>query len=359
MNSPTLIDIRSNFLQDIQGHDNFLADIAKSLSAGRMHHAWLLTGPVGIGKASMARLIAAWLLSESPRPAASFGIQPPDIKIDPADYGTGLVLKGAHPDYKIIAPQTEDNKSGQIKTSQIRELLPFMMHKPARGGWRVAIIDSMEDVNRNGVNAFLKLLEEPPKQAVIFLIASRIGHLPSTIRSRCRIVRMTRLASDACMKALGRIWPDAEPNQLEIFAKLSQGAPGRAAQLANSGAADFYQLACALLQSSTLDQTSLANLCAKWGRGTAAGRKIRGGAVYCIDRLLRHAALRASKIEADDLCDFETSVIDRLARSHSAEQLARFHNEFVTNAAKAERLYLDFPRFLERHLSKIYEKSLP
>ena len=359
MDSPTLTDLESDFMNDIQGHDDFLTDIATSLSARRMHHAWLLTGPVGIGKASMARLAAAWLLSEGSQPAALLGAEHPNIKIDAQDAGTSLVLRGAHPDYKIIAPQTEDNKSGQIKIDQIRELLPFMMHKPARGGWRVVIIDSMDDVSRNGANALLKLLEEPPEQAVIFLIASHIGHLPPTIRSRCRLVRMTRLAPNACITALGRIWPDADTTQLEILGKLSQGAPGQAVKLADSGAADLYQVACALLQSSTLDQPAFTNLCAKWGRGTATGREIRAGAVFCIDRLLRHAALRASKIKADDLCDFEIPVIGRLASGHSAEQLAQFHNDFVTNAVQAQRLYLDFPQFLERHLTKIYEKSLP
>ena len=359
MNSPTSTKFGLDVLHDIQSHYDFFEDIATSLSAGRMHHAWLLSGPVGIGKASMARLAAAWLLSEDSEPEALFGMKNPDIKINAEDSGTSLVIRGSHPDYKIVVPQTDDNKSGQIKIDQIRELLPFMMHKPARGGWRVAIIDSMDDVNRNGANALLKLLEEPPERAVVFLIASHIGHLPPTIRSRCRLVRMTRLASNACLSALGRIWPDADIGHLEILGKLSQGAPGQAVQLADSGAADLYQVACALLQSSSLDQPALANLCAKWGRGTAAGREIRAGAVFCIDRLLRYAALRASKIKADDLCGFEIPVIERLATSHSAEQLARFHDEFVTNATKVESLYLDFPRFLERHLTKIYEKSLP
>ena len=349
----------SEFIQGITGHDHFLAEIAKSLSAGRMHHAWLLAGPVGIGKASMARLAAAWFLSEGAQSSALFDMERLDVKIDPEDFGTSLVLKGAHPDYKLIAPETEDNKSGQIKIDQIRELLPFMMHKPARGSWRVAIIDSMDVVNRNAANALLKLLEEPPEQAVIFLIASHIGHLPPTIRSRCRLVRMTRLAPDECMAVLGRIWPDVDTGQIEILNKLSQGAPGRAVQLEDSGAAELYQVACALLQSSPLDQPALATLCTKWGRGTAAGHEVRAGAVFCIDRLLRNAALRASEIKAVDLCSFEIPVIERLARCHSPKQLARFHVEFVTNAAKAERLYLDFPKFLERHLTKIYEKSLP
>ena len=132
-------------------------------------------------------------------------------------------------------------------------------------------------------------------------------------------------------------------NRLEILGKLSQGAPGQAVQLADSGAADLYQLACALFKSTPLDQPDLLNLCAKWGRGNTAGREIRTGGVFCIERLLRHAALWASNIKADDLCDFEIPVIERLAKGHSAEQLARFHDEFVINFAKAERLFLDFP----------------
>ena len=104
----------------IQGHDHFLADLAKSLSGGRMHHAWLLTGPVGIGKASMARLAAAWLLSEQTRPGESGGMDSPNVTIDARNSGASLALNGAHPDYKLISPLAEDNKSGQIKIDQIR-----------------------------------------------------------------------------------------------------------------------------------------------------------------------------------------------------------------------------------------------
>ena len=359
MNNSISTDTEAELTALIQDHDYFLADLAKSLSGGRMHHAWLLTGPVGIGKASMARLAAAWLLSEQARPGASVGMDCPNVTIDASDSGASLVLKGSHPDYKLISPLAEDNKSGQIKINQIRALLPFMMHKPARGGWRVAVIDSMDVVNRNGANALLKLLEEPSEQAVIFLIASQIGHLPPTIRSRCHLVRMTRLAPEACLTALRRIWPDADAGQLDIFVKLSQGAPGQAVQLADSGAADLYQVVCALLQSSPLDRPALAGACAKWGRATATSPNLRVGAIFCVGRLLRNAALHASDVRADHLCDFEMPVIERLASNHTAARLARFHNEFVTKAAQAEELYLDFARFLERHLTKIYEKTLP
>ena len=359
MSSPKFTNIGAELLHEFLGHDDVLADIATSFSTGRMHHAWLLTGPVGIGKATIARLTAAWLLSENVHSEVRFDIERSDLKIDAEDTGTNMVLRGVHPDYKIVAPQIEGNKSGQIKVDQIRELVPFMMHKPARGGWRVAIIDSMDDVNLNGANALLKLLEEPPEQAVLFLIASNIGDLPPTIRSRCRLIRMTSLTTDACMLALGRIWPDADTKQLEILSKLSQGSPGQAVKLADSSSDDYYQTACALLTSAKLNLSALDNLCAKWGRGAAAGRAARAGAVFCIGRLLRHAALRANQIKAVDLCGFEIKVIERLASCHSAQQLAQFHDEFITNAAKAERLYLDFSRFLARHLTKIYEKTLP
>ena len=346
-------------LPEIRGHDGFLADIARSHASGRMHHAWLLSGPVGIGKAGIARLAAAWLLSETRQAGALFDGDSPTVKIDAEDAGANLVLNGAHPDYLAITPQLEDNKSGQIKVDQIRKLIPFMMHKPARGGWRVAIIDSMDEVNRNGANAMLKLLEEPPPQAVIFLIASRIGQLPPTIRSRCRLVRMNALADDDCFAALGQIWPDADSDQLEILARLSQGAPGQAVKLAESGAADLYQLVCSLLHAPQLDAAALTGVCAKWGRGTAAGRDVRAGAVFCMDRLLRNAALQASGVQPDRLCRFETPVVAHLASRHTAAQLAGFHQAFLSEAAKAEGLYLDFARFLERHLSKIYEKTLP
>ena len=108
-----------------------------------------------------------------------------------------------------------------------------------------------------------------------------------------------------------------------------------------------------------MDRIGTCQSVCKMGAGTATGRKYEQGRYFAsIDCCaMRHCGQARSN--SDDLCGFEIPVIERLARRHSAEQLARFHNEFVINAAKAERLYLDFPRFLERHLTKIYEKSLP
>ena len=345
-------------LPAISGHSGFQHDFVNAMGQGRMHHAWLLTGPLGIGKAQLALRAAAWLLAENqsePLPAETTK----GFEIDPADPGVTLVLNGAHPDLKIVAPLEEDNKSGQIKIDQIRALLPFMMHKPGRGGWRVAIIDSMDSVNRNGSNALLKLLEEPPQKTVMFLIASRPGQLPPTIRSRCRVARMTALDQDSSAAVIADIWPDADLSQRELLTILGEGAPGRAMTLAESGAADCYQAVCALLAEDRLDRAALATICGKWGKGGAAGKSSREGAIMLLERLLRLAALAASGVNLSPCCQFEQRVIAALCQRHSAGRLAEMQSEFSQKAAQADALYLDFAQFLSRQLVTFHRKSLP
>ena len=136
------------------------------------------------------------------------------------DPGARLVFNGAHPDYLAIAPVLDDNRSGQIKIDQIRKMVPFMAHKPARGRFRVTVIDSMDEVNRNGANAMLKLLEEPPENSVIFLISSRPGQLPTTIRSRCRLFRLSPLDALSCRDVLTKKLSDADSKQIDLLSQL-------------------------------------------------------------------------------------------------------------------------------------------
>ena len=343
----------------MRGHDDFKRALASARSAERMHHAWLLTGPNGIGKASMAYMAAAWLLADTPPSEALFGDVPVDFSVDLDDPGSKQVLNGAHPDFMAIYPREEDNKSGQIKIDQIRALHPFMMHKPGRGKMRVAVIDSMDEINRNGANAMLKLLEEPPENTVIFLISSRPGRLPPTILSRCRLFRMQPINEDDCRKALTSIWPDADETSINLLSTLCDGAPGRAVSLAQSGAADCYQAVCALMASQKLDIAALSTLCAKWGKGGGAGRETREGAVYLLERLLAKAARSKASATANDIRGFEAPVINLLCDRHSASHLADLHHNFVTKATPAEALYLDFPHFLLRQISQMHQKQLP
>ena len=343
----------------IYGHVGFKMALASARSSGRMHHAWLLTGPNGIGKASMAYISAAWLLSDDAPPETLFGDVPADFSLDLDDSGTKQVLNGAHPDFMAVFPREEDNKSGQIKIDQIRAMQPFMMHKPGRGKMRVAVIDSMDEINRNGANAMLKLLEEPPENTVVFLISSRPGRLPPTILSRCRVFRMQPLDHNDCRNALASILPDADENQINLLVQLCDGAPGRAVALAQSGAADCYQAVCALMASQTLDIAALSTLCGKWGKGGGAGRETREGAVYLLEQLLAKAARYKASAMTHEIDGFEAPVLNLLCDRHSVSDLAELHHNFVAAATPAEALYLDFPFFLLSQITQMHQKQLP
>lgn len=334
------------------GHETFTGALAQSIAAGRVAHGWLLTGPSGIGKSSMACMAAAWLLSENRNGSGAFSL-------DRQDPGANLVIRGAHPDLLLVRPHEEDNKSGQIKIDQIRKVSAFLATKPGRGGWRVVIIDSMDAVNRNGANALLKLLEEPPERAMLILVSSRPGQLPPTIRSRCRLVRLGTLNEHDCCQVLARIL-DGEPEaRLEALARLGEGAPGRAASLAASGSDDLYRALCALIAEPRVDETAVAELCDKWGRGGAAGQAGRDGALWLIGRLLRLAATHGTSSDNSGVCDFEIAAAGRLATLRSAPALAEAHGAFLKAAGRMESLYMDFGLFLSRELLGLVRKSLP
>ena len=140
----------------------------------------------------------------------------------------------------------------------------------------------------------LKLLEEPPERTLLFLIASRPGRLPPTVRSRCRVVRIPALDGENCRTIVANAMPEEPEGRISDLARLSEGAPGRALSLAASHSDDLYRTACALLTEQRLDEGALAALCEKWGKGGADGQAARDGATWLVSRLLRLAALSAS-----------------------------------------------------------------
>ncbi|HCV89159.1 MAG TPA: hypothetical protein DGU02_08215, partial [Alphaproteobacteria bacterium] len=172
----------------------------------------------------------------------------------------------------------------------------------------------------NGANALLKLLEEPPEKTMLFLVASRPGRLPPTIRSRCRLVRIAPPDEALCRDVIAGHLSDIDASRAEDLARLAEGAPGRALSLAQSQSDDFYRATCALLAEPRFDMAAAATLCEKWGRGGAEGQPLRDGAIWLIGRLLRLAAVRAAGKEnvASVVCAFEEEAISRLVSHHGA-----------------------------------------
>ncbi len=220
-----------------------LAAFLSARAGGRLHHAWLFTGPQGLGKAALAHRLARLLLGAKPDPALGVAASRSD---DPVNR---LIEARSHPDFILLNRVGEDGKAKKtISVDEARRLPDFFSKAPALSPYRVAIIDAAEDMNVNAANAVLKTLEEPPPRGVVFLISHAPGKLLPTIRSRCR-------------KLDFRPWDDAElaeflqsrfslsPEEAATRAALAQGSPGRAMALSDGEAVKIDAAARALLEA--------------------------------------------------------------------------------------------------------------
>ena len=208
--------------QRLLGHETAEKTMLAAHQSGRLHHAWLLAGPRGIGKATLAWRFARFLLSGQAG-ASLFGGEPDSLDV-PADApGRSLVDARSHPDLfhlrRTLNPDTGRMRA-EIAVDDVRELGAFMHMTPAMGKWRVAIVDAADEMNRNSANAVLKILEEPPPNAVLLMVAHAPGRLLPTIRSRCRRLALQPLAEDIVVRLLGDYAPDAEGR--------GEGGPGAA-----------------------------------------------------------------------------------------------------------------------------------
>lgn len=221
---------------DLVGHAAAEAALAAAVQGGRLHHAWLITGPPGLGKATLAFRFARWLLAGAP---AGQGLHLP-----PSHPVFRRVAAGAHADLLSLAPNTgEKGKKQMIRVEEVRGLRGFMSLTPAEGGWRVVVLEEPETMDRFGQNAILKTLEEPPPKAVLILTSAAPGQLLPTIRSRVRRLELSPL-NDAEMVGL---LPDMPAADREILLGIAGGSPGRAAQLAEGEGLVMARLAAEAL----------------------------------------------------------------------------------------------------------------
>lgn len=181
----------------LYGHREAEHAFESAAASGRMHHAWMIEGPSGIGKARFALRAAAWLLGAR-------GPEPSSFDAAAEDPVMSRCLSGGHPDLRILARELNDKGKlkQDISIDQIRAFNQFFTYRPAMGGWRVGIVDSLDELNRNSANAILKTLEEPPRAAIMFLINHGSRPVLPTIRSRCRTLRLHALNDDDMREAL-------------------------------------------------------------------------------------------------------------------------------------------------------------
>ena len=227
---------------DLVGQEAAEAAFEDARARGRLHHAWLISGPQGLGKATFAFRIARRLLGAAPDPRHGL------LGAAPQDPVSRLVAQDAHPDLMVVDRTDSDGKvRREILVEEVRRLNEFFSKSPASAPYRVAIVDAADDLNRNAANALLKTLEEPPPRGVILLVCHAPGRLIRTIRSRCRTLKLAPLPEAAVADFVARR-TDADPEQALRLARMSGGAPGRALALASEGALEMDDAARTLLQ---------------------------------------------------------------------------------------------------------------
>ena len=215
----------------LRGHDIAAAAFSDALGADRLHHAWLLAGPQGVGKATFAGLAARRLLAQAAGPAFDL----PGLTI-PAEHRIASLLDaGSHPDFKRLERQAKD-KSEELARSigidQVRALQPLFAVTPSLSPRRVVVIDTIDDLERAAANALLKNLEEPPAGTIFLLVSHAPGRLLPTIRSRCRLLRFERLSEQDARAVLTDVLPDADAYEIDTLVAVANGAPGSAIRFA-------------------------------------------------------------------------------------------------------------------------------
>lgn len=278
---------------DLFGHEKAEATLRAAWESGHLHHAWLISGPEGIGKATLAHRFARFLLSPQSADGAGNGrgtgdlsdrdlgdgdrgggdlfaddpeCAPPDglsggLYLDPGLRLFQRTAAGGHADLLTVTrgidPKTQKLRS-EIVVDDVRGIGGFLHLTPAEGGYRVVLIDPGDDMNRNAANALLKSLEEPPAKTVILLVSHTPGRLLPTIRSRCRKLRLAPLGEADFATVMTRVVARGRPGlgaeeQAQLF-RLSGGSPGKALRLAEEGGVALYHEVLALLSTLPPDE---------------------------------------------------------------------------------------------------------
>lgn len=233
------------------GHASAERELLTAFRSGRMHHAWLLTGAEGIGKATLAYRMARFALAH-PEPSTALEAAA-DLSVPHDAPAARRLARLAHPDLLLLRRGWNAERKthyAEIRVDDVRRATGFFGATAGEGGWRVAIVDAADDLNGAAANALLKVLEEPPPRAIFLLVSATPRLLPAPVRSRCRTLAMKPLASAEVAEALQglpEIVEDHEPEALVSAAELSEGSVGRALSLLASDGATLRKAVSDLL----------------------------------------------------------------------------------------------------------------
>ena len=309
------------------GHQAAEAEFLSAFNTGRLHHGWMITGPRGLGKATLAWRMARFLLATAEGAEAGlFGAAPApqSLEIDRDDPVARRIQALSEPRLFLLRRPFDDKAARlrqEITVEEVRRMKSFFTLSAADGGRRVAIIDSVDEMNVSAANALLKLLEEPPEAVTLILISHQPFRLLPTIRSRCRELRLSPLGPEDLAAALEQAGGAVEPDAAQALAELATGSVGEAFRLTNNAGLESYQQLIRLLDTlPRLDRARALQL-AEQGAGKGAEPRFELILTQIDLFLARTARAGVTRIAPPEAARGETELIARLAPSVGAGRI--------------------------------------
>jgi len=254
----------------IVGQDKAVDQFASAWATRRLHHAWLLAGPKGVGKASFARAAARRVLAEAAGPP----VDEPGMATPDKHPIVRLVEAGSHPDMRWLERLPKEKGEGlarNISVKQVRDLGDFIGLTSALSPWRVVVVDTIDELEPSAANALLKILEEPPANTIFLLVSHAPGRLLPTIRSRCRRLDFQPL-DDAAMTSILEVHTELSATERSQVIAMSFGSAGRALAFAELGLAKLEGAAVAILRQGDPTNARRSDLATELGKKGAAER---------------------------------------------------------------------------------------
>ncbi len=328
---------------ELFGQDEAATTFLDAFNQGRLHHSWLITGPKGVGKATLAWNIARFLL-DSDADTGMFAAPAKDsLKVSPDNPVFRRVAALAEPGV-FLCRRPWDEKAKRLKKTitveEVRKLKSFFTLSSSDGGWRIAIVDAADEMNTSAENALLKVLEEPPAKTIILLISHQPAKLLPTIRSRCRELRCTALAPEALDNAMTQAGFSDVPN-ISALSALSGGSAGEAIDLlANDGLETYENIISLLATAPRMNRPRIIMLAEKCaGKGSENHYDMT---VRLLLIALSRLALGGARGGRDDTIQGEAELSARLsANAYQAREWANLVQELTGRITHARAVNLD------------------
>ncbi|MAU41982.1 MAG: DNA polymerase III subunit delta' [Kordiimonas sp.] len=340
----------------LRGHEAAQKDFLDAYNSERLHHGWLICGPKGTGKSTLAYHIARFLLKNPPEQNEDSGLfgealaKTPveSLHVDLDDPVCQRILSGGHGD--LITVERSEGDNGKLRNDivigDVRRVAKFFANTSAEGGWRVAIIDSADEMNRNAANALLKILEEPPQNTILLLLAHAPARLLPTIVSRCRRINLKPLSTSDVVNILSELHPDLDDNQKYGYAVLCEGSPGQAITLSfHQGLELFQQILTLLSKLPDLDTVT----CHRFAEELASRQQSARYELFCdllgrfLNRMIRHASFiqQGQVSPVATIMDGEGELMLQLATAMPLDRWVQVWEKVNQLFAQTDGLHLD------------------